>query len=499
MKVSLITSFLSLCVAAQLVTAKLTDSTCCLASEVDGINAKDEHIKQFTVIDENTQETSQFGVKINNLDSLKADHAFCVQIVKEEDVNKFDFPLLDFTKLIPESLVPFQALGKIVYNRNPDNYSAETEQVTFHPGHVVRGIGFTNDPFLRGRLFSYLGTQIALINGANYMQLPINQFLNPIYNNQSDDYMQSQIHRGTVTYFTNDLQSNTPSMVDSDEDGYIEYPEPINNATKTRDRFSKFLDFYSQPRLCWNSLTAAEKQQTIAGLRFEVGKSKLLYVGKHLIDALNKVDRNLARHVAFGVGVELTKRVAENDNQTSVGIFIEDYPKADKIKTRTAAVLVVPGTNKDEAHATHGYLKKEGYYPGFVDVNLGTTDGLNITDTYLTTSSVFWDTVYVPSSTNVTMEAMASCTGLFPYEEPKMFIMSAFRHGKPIAASSQGITLLECSILICPTEKTTTWQSWMVLYLVVLNLSSKRPSKGHLFSSDIGLAFLLMMRCKKSH
>jgi catalase len=376
-----------------------------------------------------------------------------VQLIKEEDVNKFDFSLLDPTKLIPESLVPFQPMGKIVFNRNPDNYFAETEQVTFHPGHVVRGIGFTNDPLLQGRLFSYLDTQIARMSGVNYMQLPINRPLNPVHNNQRDGYMQSQIHRGSVAYFPNGLQSNTPSMVDGDKGGYIEYPEPINNVTKIRGRSSKFFDFYSQPRLYWNSLTAAEKQQTVDGLRFEIGKSKSLDVRKRMVDVLNKVDNNLARRVAFGVGVDLPQKVVDNDNQTTVGISIEDYPKANNIKTRTVAILTAPGTNTDEARAMYDYLKKEGAYPAFVGLNLGTTDGLNITDTYLTTSSVLWDAVYVPSGTNETMKTMASRTALFPYEEPKMFIMDSFRHGKPIAASGQGVALLESANIDLPDRK----------------------------------------------
>jgi catalase len=365
-----------------------------------------------------------------------------VQIVPEADFDKYDFSLTDPTKLIPESLVPFQPLGKMVLNRNPDNYFAETEQVTFHPGHIVRGIGFTNDPLLQGRLFSYLDTQLNRMNGANYMQLPINRPLVPVHNNQRDGYMQGNIHKGKVAYFPNGLQSNTPSMVDADKGGYIEYPEKINNVTKIRGRSSKFFDFYSQAQLYYNSLTDAEKQQLVDGARFEIGKSKSMDVRKRMINVLNHVDNRFARRVAYAIGVELPDKVVENKNQTTEGISIEKYPKADNIKTRTVAILTAPGSNTDEARAMYDFLKSKGAYPGFVGLHLGTQDGLNITDTYMSTASVLWDAVYVPGG-NKSLSVMTARTSFFPYDEPKMFIFDAFRHGKPIAASSEGVNLLK--------------------------------------------------------
>lgn len=366
---------------------------------------------------------------------------FGVQIIPESDVNKFDFSILDPTKIIPESIIPFQPMGKIVLNRNPDNYFAETEQITFHPGHIVRGVGFTNDPLLQGRLFSYLDTQLNRMSSANYMQLPINRPINAVHNNQRDGFMQSQIHKGKVAYFPNGLQGNTPSMVDAEDGGYIEYPERINNVTKIRGRSSKFFDFYSQAQLFYNSLTEAEQQQLVDGARFEIGKSKSLDVRKRMIRNLNRVDNDLARRVAYSVGVEQPEMVVENQNKTSVGLSIEKYPKADNIKTRTVAILTAPGVNTDEATSMYDFLESKGAYPSYVGVRLGEQDGLNITDTYMTTASVLWDAVYVPGG-NKSIQAMTQRTSLFPYEEPKMFVLDAFRHGKPIAASSEGVALL---------------------------------------------------------
>lgn len=366
-----------------------------------------------------------------------------IQIVEEEDFDKFEFSLLDPTKLIPETQVPFQPLGKIVLNRNPDNYFAETEQVSFLPAHVVRGIGFTNDPLLQGRIYSYMDTQRNRHGGPNFMQLPINRPLNAVHNNQRDGKMQMQIHDSKIAYFPNGIQQNTPSMVDADKGGYIEYPEVIqSNVTKVRGRPASFFDFYSQPQLYWNSLTPHERQQLVDGARFEIGKAADMDVRKRMISVLNHVDNQLARRVAYGIGVELPEKVVENQNKTSTGISIEEFPKAADIRTRTVAILTAPGTKTDEARQMYDFLKGKGAYPEFVGLHLGAQDALNVTNTYLTTSSVLWDAVYVPGGSDA-IKQLTTPSSFFGYDEPVMFLTDAFRHGKPIAATGEGLQLLE--------------------------------------------------------
>ncbi|CAO3611895.1 unnamed protein product [Cunninghamella blakesleeana] len=378
---------------------------------------------------------------------------FGVQIFDEDQANDFPFSILDPTKIVPESSIPFKPLGKIVLNRNPDNFFAETEQVTFHPGHIVRGIGFTNDPLLQGRLFSYIDTQVNRMSSSNYMQLPINQPIHSVHNNQRDGHMQFQIHKGQVAYYPNGLQKNTPSVVDPDQGGYIEYPEKIQkDATKIRERSPEFLDFYSQPQLYYNSLTDAEKQQMIDGLRFELGKSKSLDVRKRMISVINNVDNDLACRIASAIGVPLPKKVAENKNQTTVGISIEKYPKPDNIKTRRVAILTAPGTNTEEAKKMYNFLKSKGAYPGYIGLALGDQDGLDITDTYVTSASVLFDAVYVPSGNKDSLEKLTTTSSLFPMDEPKVFVLDAFRHGKPVAASGNGVELLKSANVDLPSN-----------------------------------------------
>ncbi|KAI7859847.1 catalase-like domain-containing protein [Circinella umbellata] len=367
-----------------------------------------------------------------------------VQIIEEEDANKYPY-LLDPTKLVPESLVPVTPLGKMTLNRNVENFFAETEQVAFCVSRIVRGIGFTNDSLLQGRLFSYPDTQINRMNSVNNMQLPINRPINGVHNNQRDGYMQTNIHKGDVTYFPNHLGGNAPAIAEENQGGYIEYPEKIEaGATKIREQVSTVDDHYSQAQLYWNSLTVYEKQQTVDGLRFEVGKSVDLGVRKRMIDVLNHVDNGLARRVAAGVNVPLPDKVADNPGHTTVGLSIEERPHPPHIKTKTVAILTAPGTNVKDAQAMYDFLKKEGAYVEYVGPALGDQEGLEITQTYTTTSSVLFDAVYIPDGSEA-IKILTTKQSTFPYGEPSVFVMDAFRHCKPIGASGAGVELLKLS------------------------------------------------------
>ncbi|KAI7856257.1 catalase-like domain-containing protein [Circinella umbellata] len=367
-----------------------------------------------------------------------------VQIIPEEDEFKFDFDLLDPTKLVPEDLVPVTKLGRLVLNRNVENFFSETEQITMHPGHIVNGIGITDDPLLQGRLFSYLDTQLNRMSSANFMQLPINRPLNQVTNNQRDGFMQSNTYKGNVAYFPNGLNNNKPDVASHANGGYIEYPERVDGR-KERGRAPSFWDFYSQAQLYWNSLTPAEQQQTVDGFRFEVGKSKSIDVRKRFVDRLNQIDNNLARRVAYGVGVPLPEKVVENPGQTDSHLSIQKYPKVDTIRTRKVAILTAPGTNQEEAKAMYDYLTSQGAYPAYIGVHQGEQEGLPIDHTYITDSSVLYDAIYVPGGAEG-IKFLTETTALFPMDEPKVFVMDAYRHGKPIAASSEGTQFFQMAV-----------------------------------------------------
>jgi catalase len=153
---------------------------------------------------------------------------FGVQIVPEADEHKFAFDLLDPTKLIPEEEVPVMRIGKMTLNRNPENFFAETEQVAFHPGHLVPGIDFTNDPLLQGRLFSYTDTQLSRLGSPNFHEIPINRSVNTVHNNQRDGHMRQQINKGKVAYNPNTLADGCPFQAKMADGGFTSYVERID-------------------------------------------------------------------------------------------------------------------------------------------------------------------------------------------------------------------------------------------------------------------------------
>src|SRR5690606_30862816 len=190
-------------------------------------------------------------------DAIEAGHypewELGLQIIPEADEHKYEFDLLDATKFLPEELVPVRTVGRLVLNRNPDNFFAETEQVAFHPGHIVPGIDFTNDPLLQGRLFSYTDTQLSRLGGPNFHEIPINRPLNPVYNNQRDAQMRMTIDKGKASYFPNTLGGGCPYLAKMAEGGFTSYEERIDGK-KIRDRSTSFSDHFSQPALFFRSL-----------------------------------------------------------------------------------------------------------------------------------------------------------------------------------------------------------------------------------------------------
>lgn len=150
-----------------------------------------------------------------------------VQLIPEEDEFKFDFDLLDPTKLIPEEEVPLTMIGKMTLNRNVDNFFAEVEQSAFHPGHIVPGIDFSNDPLLQGRLFSYTDTQLIRLGGPNFHELPINRPVNGFYNHQRDGYNRITINTSNIAYHENSMADNRPGPVPPEKGGYEHYQEKV--------------------------------------------------------------------------------------------------------------------------------------------------------------------------------------------------------------------------------------------------------------------------------
>lgn len=383
-----------------------------------------------------------------------------VQLVTEEDEHKYEFDLLDATKIIPEELVPVQRIGKLTLNRNPDNFFAETEQVAFHIGHVVPGIDFTNDPLLQGRLFSYLDTQLKRLGGPNFHEIPINRPVAPVHNNQRDGHMRQTINKGKVSYEPNSIGGGCPFQAAMRDGGFHTYEERID-ARKVRARSESFRDHFSQATLFFNSQSEAEKNHIIKALRFELGKVEIVAIRERMLGLLSQIDQTLAEKVAQGLGLQVPAQPAEPMNHSygadtdpqsvqpvkikssvekSAALSMENTVK-DSIKTRKIAALIADGFNAKELDAMKKALKAEGAMLKTVAPRLGTiksADGKELTADYsfLTTASVLFDAVYVPGGA-------ASVEVLGGEADAYQFVDEAYRHCKAISATGEGVDFIE--------------------------------------------------------
>lgn len=384
-----------------------------------------------------------------------------VQIIPEADEHKFDFDLLDPTKIIPEELVPVTRIGKMTLNRNPDNFFAETEQVAFHVGHVVPGIDFTNDPLMQGRLFSYTDTQLLRLGGPNFHQIPINRPVVPVHNNQRDGLMQQMIHKDKTSYNPNSLGGGCPFQAGKMQGGFTSYTERID-ATKIRERSRSFFDFFSQATLFYRSQSEPEKDHIVNAFSFELGKVETVAIRERMLHILTHVDKGLASQVAYNLGLSVPKVIdllnkgipADADpkkyqpvikkagGQTSAALSMAGYV-ADNIKTRKIAVLAADDVNERSLNTVKKKLASEGAVVEIISARLGTIKGnagseIMVDKSLFTTASVLYDAVYVPGGANsiATLEADPDAIH---------FLNEAYKHCKPIGADEDAMQVLRAT------------------------------------------------------
>ncbi len=363
---------------------------------------------------------------------------FGLQIVEEEDEFKFDFDLLDPTKLIPEELAPVRKIGKMTLNRNTDNYFAETEQVAFHPGHVVPGIDFTNDPLLQGRLFSYIDTQLRRV-GPNFAELPINRPLVPVHNNQRDGMARTTINKGRVSYFPNSLAAGCPMHSPQGLSAFTSYAEKVDGR-KIRERSASFGDHFSQATLFWNSMATWEKQHIVDAFSFELNMVDTVEIRERVInELLANVDAELASRVAMNIGVAKPHVTRKNHGKSSPALSM-DKPGTD-IKGRKIAILVADGVNGDQIAAIKERLVNEGAKADVISRFSGSVKGADgskvpVDKPAPNAPSVFYDAVFIPGGAD-------NAVALGKFGAAVHFINEAFLHGKAIGAAGEGVQLLK--------------------------------------------------------
>jgi catalase len=361
-----------------------------------------------------------------------------VQLVDESREFDFDFDLLDPTKIIPEEQVPVRPVGRLVLDRNPDNFFAETEQVAFHTANLVPGIDFTNDPLLQARNFSYLDTQLIRLGGPNFAQIPVNRPVAEVSTNQRDGYGQQNVHKGRTSYTENSLAGGCPAL--TGDGAFSHYQEKVEGA-KIRRRSASFQDHYSQSTLFWNSMTDWEKDHIVAAFRFELGKVEHRHIRVAVVGQLNHVDHDLAVAVATGIGVNPpAETVSVNHGRRSPALS-QATAIPDTIATRKVAVLVADGVDATEVQQIRDGLAQWAAVAEVLGLRDGTARGAGGTDVDIdravnTVASVLYDGVIVPGG-NESVRALSS-DGYAVH-----FVAEAYKHAKPVAASDEGRALLQ--------------------------------------------------------
>lgn len=367
-----------------------------------------------------------------------------VQIVAEEDEMKFDFDLLDPTKIIPEELVPVTPIGRFVLNRNVDNFFAETEQVAFCPGHIVPGIDFTNDPLLQARLFSYTDTQLSRLGGPNFHQIPINKPVCPFHNNQRDGIHQHTIHKGQASYQPNSIDGNWPVETPpaAENGGFESYYERVSGQ-KIRERSESFSDHFSQPRLYYKSLAPHEQKHVVDAYTFELSKVKRKHIRERQVQQiLANIDLDLARQVGANLGIEVPDLSLDFKPQSvekSAKLSMLAFPPAD-IQGRKIAVLIHNLVKSDALETIKNWAIKEGAVVHLLAPSLApvkdhqdkviTADGMQMAE-----PSIAYDAVIIPDGDNLNAVIQDGVT--------RHYILEAYKHLKPIVLLGNKSDLLE--------------------------------------------------------
>jgi catalase len=367
---------------------------------------------------------------------------FSVQLFTQKEADRFPFDHLDATKLIPEELVPLQVIGRMVLDRWPNNFFAETEQVAYCPSHVVPGIDFSNDPLLQGRLFSYLDTQLSRLGSSNFHQIPVNAPKCPFANHQRDGHMQMGQPAGRVAYEPNSLSENSPR--ETPAKGFHS-AAVTETGEKGRIRAEIFADHYSQARQFYLSQTAYEQAHIASALVFELSKVGHVHIREAMVGHLRHIEEDLAKRVAAGLGFDKMPDAPEaaapvQKMEPSPALQIIGKMK-DTLMGRAIGILIADGSDgpvikKIKKAATDAGASVKIVAPKVGGAKLADGSMLAADGQLAGTPSVLFDAVAVilcdDGAKALSMEGAAID-----------FVRDAFGHLKAIAADKGGQALLK--------------------------------------------------------
>lgn len=366
----------------------------------------------------------------------------CVQLFDQEFADTFDFDVLDPTKLIPEEVLKPRPVGRLVLDRMPDNFFAETEQVAFMTQNVPPGIDFSDDPLLQGRNFSYLDTQLKRLGSPNFTHIPINAPKCPFAHFQQDGHMAMRNPIGRVNYQPN---SWGVGPRESPERGARTFREQIDGP-KVRLRAESFADHYSQARQFFRSQTPTEQRHIAMAITFELSKCETPVIRARMVAHLRNIDEALGREVAGRLGLKELPKPADaaiaprDDLPASPALSILENGPA-SFAGRKLGVLVSDGCDGVLLQKLQAAADKEGAMLELVAPKVGgvtAADGLHLPATHMIDGgpSVLFDAVALLLS----REGAAQLAGMAAARD---FVADAFAHCKFIGVTAQAVPLLE--------------------------------------------------------
>ena len=370
------------------------------------------------------------------------EYELSIQVIPETEADKLDFDILDATKLVPEELYPLEPIGKMVLDRWPDNFFAETEQAAFHPGHVVPGVEFSDDPLLQGRIFSYTDTQLKRLGGPNFHELPINRPKCPMHNFQRDGMARTEIDRGRVSYEPNSL---VPAGPRETPNGFVTYPK-VRAGDKLRERSPTFADHYSQARMFWRSMTEPEQRHIVSAFTFELSKVETIAIRTRMLGHLKVIEPELHDRVANAMNMEGLADVIQpavpprDDLPPSPALSILAKAPA-TLNGRKVGVLIADGFDRALLDKLRAAVTKEQAMFELVGPKIGgarASDGSRIAVDHIISGgpSVIFDAVVVIPGEVAIPDLLAEASAID-------WVSDAFTHCKVIGVVPSATPLLE--------------------------------------------------------
>ncbi|MEV6695118.1 catalase [Micromonospora sp. NPDC051196] len=357
--------------------------------------------------------------------------------------------LLDPTKIVPEELAPVQPVGRLVLNRTPTNFFAETEQVAFHVGHLPPGIDVTNDPLLQGRLFSYVDTQLTRLAGPNFSQIPINRPHAAVNDMLRDGFHQHAVHAGVAPYRPNSLDGGNPFPAGDDDHPFVDVPVQVAQAPKVRQSPASFDDHFSQARLFWLSMSPVEQEHIIRAYTFELGKCYHQAIKERQLQCLANIDPVLCAQVATGLGLpapEPTVPLADVTPSPALSQVGRQWP----VDGRVVGVVVADDSDLDTVHQVRRAVFAADMVPLLIAGHGGMVGDLPVQRTFATGRSVEFDALLLAAAPPPAPDALAARDAKAGAAnsatvDPRVLLLveEVWRHAKPIGAWGTGVTVLE--------------------------------------------------------